>query len=297
MSTKWISSHLACRIDEQPQKSPKDRTFKLREWTCWYAWVSCLSTGHPGAGAHAASPSWKTLQPLWNDCELWHWRYRHLLFEYKSRFHENDWAATWFRLFVLGSTATTMACDLQKDNDQVMLEQQSDSPFGLPQVTSVSPAGLVPAKRALLSLNLARKVRSLTNDGTRNRKIIFRGEVELSLVFSAVGPLLSSIFQCSSLWTGPCEIKIQKNTFTPGHPVALSALNLKAGRESSCKQSKAPSPPDVCQVMHYRKVSMFKQKHNLNELTRHIWRHRRTSSHPQTLCNVFLHQIFVVIAL
>ena len=180
---------------------------------------------------------------------------------------------------------------------KVMLEQQSDSPFGLPQVTSVSPAGLVPAKRALLSLNLARKVRSLTNDGTRNRKIIFRGEVELSLVFSAVGPLLSSIFQCSSLWTGPCEIKIQKNTFTPGHPVALGALNLKAGRESSCKQSKAPSPPDVYQVMHYRKVSMFKQKHNLNELTRHIWRHRRTSSHPQTLCNVFLHQIFVVIAL
>ena len=114
MSTKWISSHLACRIDEQPQKSPKDRTFKLREWTCWYAWVSCLSTGHPGAGAHAASPSWKTLQPLWNDCELWHWRYQHLLFEYKTRFHENGWAATWFRLFVLGSTATTMACDLQK---------------------------------------------------------------------------------------------------------------------------------------------------------------------------------------
>ena len=72
---------------------------------------------------------------------------------------------------------------------KVMLEQQSDSPFGLPQVTSVSPAGLVPAKRALLSLNLARKVRSLTNDGTRNRKIIFRGEVELSLLFSAVGPL------------------------------------------------------------------------------------------------------------
>ena len=72
---------------------------------------------------------------------------------------------------------------------KVMLEQQSDSPFGLPQVTSVSPAGLVPAKRALLSLNLARKVRSLTNDGTRNRKIIFRGEVELSPLFSAVGPL------------------------------------------------------------------------------------------------------------
>ena len=49
----------------------------------------------------------------------------------------------------------------------------------------------------------------------------------------------------------------KKSTFTPGHPVALGALNLKAGRESSCKQSKAPSPPDdVRQFMHYWKVSI-----------------------------------------
>ena len=187
MSTKWISSHLACRIDEQPQKSPKDRTFKLREWTCWYAWVSCLSTGHPGAGAHAASPSWKTLQPLWNDCELWHWRYRHLLFEYKTRFHENGWAATWFRLFVLGSTATTMACDLQKDNGQ----SHAWTTIGLtlwssPGHLSVT-SWLGPSKESTSVPEPGEK--STLFDGTIYKKKVFRGEVELSLLFSAVGPL------------------------------------------------------------------------------------------------------------
>ena len=61
---------------------------------------------------------------------------------------------------------------------------------------------------------------------TRNKIVIFRGKVKFNLLLSAV-----------------------KSTFTPGHPVVLGLLNFKAGRESSSKQSEAPSPPDM-RVIH-----------------------------------------------
>ena len=72
----------------------------------------------------------------------------------------NIWAATWFGLFVLGSTLYSYHHGLWSAKVVIKkcilyLGQQWDSPFGLPHVTSVSPAGFVPAKRALLSLNLA----------------------------------------------------------------------------------------------------------------------------------------------